>query len=306
MSNAIMTGTTKKKMRKAERGSNIFYAALMAFPVLQFLVFYVGVNFKSFGYAFMQQEKISDTEIIWRFTFDNFTNWFSNSSKLSDLLSTTGMSLLYYGASLLVSIPLAMLFSYYIFKKCLGAKLFRIFLFIPSIVPAAAFVLTYKIVFNDVTPVLFNNTNSLRFDENQLFYILFYNLYVSFGTSVLMYANKMFDISPEIIEAGQLDGATGIKEFWYIVLPLTFSTLSVFLITGVATIFTNQYNLFLFQANPEYRSLGYYMYVLAGATVGHEQEIPNVAALGMSLTAVAIPLTYLVKYCLEKFGPSEE
>ena len=302
MSNNTMV-VKKKKTNKAERGSTIFYAALMAFPVLQFLLFYVGVNFKSFGYAFMEQEKISDTEIIWRATFDNFTRWFSNSSKLKDLLSTTGMSLIYYGATLLVSIPLAMLFSYYVFKKLPGAKTFRIFLFIPSIIPAAAFVLTYKIIFNDITPTLINGMKS--FDESQFFYILFFNLYVSFGTSVLMYANKMFDISPEIIEAGQLDGALGIKEFWYIVLPLTFPTLSVFLVTGVATIFTNQYNLFLFHANPEWRSLGYYMYILAGSTVGYEQEIPNVAALGMLLTVVAIPLTYIVKYCLDKFGPNE-
>ena len=293
----------KKKMNKAERGSNLFYAALMAFPVLQFLIFYVGVNFKSFGYAFMEQEKISDTEIVWHATFENFTRWFSNSSKLKELLSTSGMSLIYYGATLLVSIPLAMLFSYYIFKKLPGAKLFRIFLFIPSIIPAAAFVLTYKIIFNDIAP---NIVGTTRFDDSQFFYILFFNLYVSFGTSVLMYANKMFDISPEIIEAGQLDGALGLREFWYIVLPLTFPTLSVFLVTGIATIFTNQYSLFLFNAAPEWRSLGYYMYILAGSTVGHEQEIPDVAALGMLLTVVAIPLTYAVKYCLDKFGPSEE
>ena len=220
------------------------------------------------------------------------------------MLATSGMSLIYYGATLLVSIPLAMLFSYYVFKKLPGAKLFRIFLFIPSIIPAAAFVLTYKIIFNDIAPNIIDGVKS--FDESQFFYILFFNLYVSFGTSVLMYANKMFDIPPEIIEAGQLDGALGIKEFWYIVLPLTFPTLSVFLVTGIATIFTNQYNLFLFHANPEWRSLGYYLYILAGNTVGYEQEIPNVAALGMLLTVVAIPLTYAVKYCLDKFGPSEE
>ena len=303
MSNLMME-KMKKKTNKAERGSNIFYAALMAFPVLQFLIFYVGVNFKSFAYAFMEQEKISDTEIVWRATFDNFVRWFSNSSQCKDLLSTTGMSLIYYAATLMVSIPLAMLFSYYIFKKLPGAKLFRIFLFIPSIIPAAAFVLTYKIIFNEITPTIIPGSKS--FDQSQFFYILFFNLYVSFGTSVLMYANKMFDISPEIIEAGQLDGALGIKEFWYIVLPLTFPTLSVFLVTGVATIFTNQYNLFLFNADPEWRSLGYYMYILAGSTIGHEQEIPNVAALGMLLTVVAIPLTYGVKYCLDKFGPKEE
>lgn len=305
MSNNMTVHNKRKSGNRMSPGSKVFYALLMAIPVLQFILFYVVVNFKSFGYAFMEQEKISDTEIVWRFTMENFTNWFTNSSKLEELLSTTKMSLFYYGATLVISIPLALLFSYYIFKRMFGAKLFRIFLFIPSIIPAAAFVLSYKILLNDVTPIIFN-TNDLRFDGNQLIYILFFNLYVSFGTSVLMYANKMFDISPEIVEAAQLDGAVGLKEFWYIILPQTFSTLSVFLITGVATIFTNQYNLFLFRGDPEWRSLGYYMYLLAGSTIGHEQEIPNVAALGMILTLVAIPLTYLVKFLLEKFGPSEE
>ena len=305
MFNVTNTKTIAKNKSKMQRGSNIFYAALMAFPVIQFVLFYIVVNFKSFGYAFMQQEKISDTEIVWHFTFDNITQWFSNPSKFRDLLSTTKMSLLYYAVTLAVSIPLGLLFAYYIFKKMPASKLFRIFLFIPSIMPAAAFVLTYKIVLNDVTPVIMGN-NVWRFDRHQLLYILFYNLYVSFGTSVLMYANKMFDISPEIVEAAKLDGAVGIKEFWYIVLPLTFPTLSVFLVTGVATLFTNQYNIFLFNANPRWRSLGYYMYDLAGGTIGHEQEIPNVAALGLILTAVAIPLTFLVKYALEKFGPKEE
>ena len=305
MLGTVKTENPKKRKNKMQRGSNVFYAALMALPVLQFVIFYIAVNFKSFGYAFMQQEKISETEIVWRFTFQNITDWFTNSAKWADLLATSKMSLIYYGASLLVGIPLGLLFAYYIFKKMPMAKTFRIFLFLPSIIPAAAFVLTYKIVLNDVTPVLFH-TEGWRFDANQFGFILFYNLYVSFGTSVLMYANKMFDISPEVIEAGKLDGATGIKEFWHIVLPLTFPTLSVFLITGVATIFTNQYNIFLFNADPQWNSLGYYMYVLAGATVGHEQEIPNVAALGLILTAMAIPLTFVFKYCLEKFGPSED
>jgi ABC-type sugar transport system permease subunit len=85
------TEKVKKRKSKMQRGSNIFYAALMAFPVIQFVVFYIAVNFKSFGYAFMQQEKISDTEVVWRVTLDNFTQWFSNSSKFGDLLATTKM-----------------------------------------------------------------------------------------------------------------------------------------------------------------------------------------------------------------------
>lgn len=304
MVSEVKTQKTVKRKNKMQRGSNIFYAALMAFPVIQFILFYVVVNFKSFGYAFMEQEKI-EGGIVWHVTFKNLIEWFSNSSNLKDLWATTKMSLFYYGATLLVSIPLAMLFSYYIFKKLPASKLFRIFLFIPSIIPAAAFALTYKIMLNDVSWALFE-VEKLRFDGNQLWWILFYNLYVSFGTSVLMYANKMFEIPPEVIEAGKLDGAIGFKEFWHIVLPLTYSTLSVFLVTGIATIFTNQYNLFLFNADPEWRSLGFYIYQLSGDTIRSEEKVPHVAALGLILTAVAVPLTFLVKYCLEKFGPSED
>ena len=307
MASTLTNENRRNGMKSKVKKSTIFYASLMAFPILQFIVFYLAVNFRSFAYAFMDAEIVSENEMIWRFTFKNITAWFTDPSKFGNLLDTTKMSLLYYAVSLVVSIPLGLLFSYYIFKKLPLSKMFRVFLFIPSIIPAAAFVLTFKIMLNNVTPVIFGHTKFI-FDKHELGYVLFYSLYVSFGTSVLMYANKMFDISPEIIEASTLDGAIGIKEFWYIVLPLTFPTLSVFLVTGVATIFTNQYNLFLiFGGTPtEIDTLGYYLYNLAGTTIKKAQDVPNVAALGIILTAVAVPLTLVIKKCLDKFGPSED
>ena len=76
--------TVKTKKNKMQRGSNVFYVALMAFPVIQFILFYIVVNFKSFGYAFMEQEKI-EGGIVWHVTFKNIMEWFSNSSNLKDL-----------------------------------------------------------------------------------------------------------------------------------------------------------------------------------------------------------------------------
>lgn len=302
MTNTLQDTKTKKK-QGLERGSTVFYALLMIFPVAQFLLFYVWVNFKSFGYAFLTPS--ASASKVWDVTFKNITSWFTNESNLKSLMQTGKMSLLFYGVNLGLSIPLGLLFSYYVFKKLPLSGMFRIFLFIPSIIPAAAFVLAYRYLFNEVAHEVLSMPN-LRFDKHPLAHVLFYNFYVSFGTSVLMYANKMFDISPEVIEAGKLDGAIGFKEFWHIVLPLTFPTLSVFLITGVATIFTNQYNLFLFKTNSKFNTLGYHLYILAGNTSGFEREIPPVAALGLILTAIAAPLTFLVKFVLEKFGPSED
>ena len=95
MVEALKTASKTKKKR-LDRGSNIFYALLMIFPVVQFILFYIVVNFKSFGYAFMEQEKISDTDIVWRFTFDNITNWFTNDYSRKMLFSTAKMSTVYY------------------------------------------------------------------------------------------------------------------------------------------------------------------------------------------------------------------
>ncbi len=303
MTNIFQSDKNTKKKKGLEHGSNLFYVILMIFPVVQFMLFYVWVNFKSFGYAFLTSS--GGNEIKWSLTLDNITNWFTNSDSFKTLMQTGKMSLLFYGVNLGLSIPLGLLFSYYVFKKLPLSGVFRIFLFVPSIIPAAALVLAYRYLFNEVAHEVLSMPN-LRFDKHPLAHILFYNFYVSFGTSVLMYANKMFDISPEVIEAGKLDGAIGFKEFWHIVLPLTFPTLSVFLITGVATLFTNQYNLFLFKSNSKFNTLGYHLYILAGNTSGFEREIPPVAALGLILTAIAVPLTFLVKYLLDKFGPSED
>jgi multiple sugar transport system permease protein len=116
-----------------------------------------------------------------------------------------------------------------------------------------------------------------------------------------MYANKMFDISPEVIEAGKLDGAIGFKEFWHIVLPLTFPTLSVFLITGVATIFTNQANLYSFYGHlldHEYQTIGYYLFLLVNGEQYGEEFYTYASALGIACTLIAFPLTMLVKKLL--------
>jgi len=41
----------------------------------------------------------------------------------------------------------------------------------------------------------------------------------------------MDSIDPSLTDAAKIDGATQFKEFWYIVLPMTFSTISLFLVT---------------------------------------------------------------------------
>jgi ABC-type sugar transport system permease subunit len=123
-----------------------------------------------------------------------------------------------------------------------------------------------------------------------------------------MYSNKMSSISDEIIESAHLDGAVGIKEFWYIDFPLIFPTFSTFYITGVVTLFTNQVNLFTFYgagAPGTIQTFGYWMFARV-QSAKTEVDYPVVSAMGLLQTIVAVPLTFFVKWLLEKLGPTTE
>ena len=299
------------------RRSLLFYSIMSAWPVLQFCVFYIGVNFNSILLAF--KEYTNETDFTW--SFHNFKVWldFSDSTYGAYIPKAMVVSLKAYAISLVVGVPLGLFFSYYIFKKMPLSGFFRVVLFIPTIVSSIVLVSMYRLFVNNVAFEFAQkwglvSSSALPFldsTDDRFATMMIYNVFVSFGTSVLMYSNKMSTISPEIIESAQLDGAGALREFFHIVLPMTFSTISVFLITGIAGIFTNQINNFaFFAASPnaydETRTIGYLLYHRTRKAGQNDWEYPSIAALGILLTLIVLPLTFLARYCFERFGPSED
>lgn len=292
--------------------SQIFYIALMVWPVIQFLVFYIGVNVNSFMLAFKEIDANDYSSFTW--SFAAFKTWFTGDTATS-LWKALLISLKSYAISLFIGVPLGILFAYYIFKKKPGAMIFRILLFMPSIITAIVLVTIYSyftnFVYPEVMQKMFGVETSALLSETSTRYgaVMFYNLFVSFGTSVLLYSNKMSNISPEMLEAAELDGANEFQEFFRIVLPQAYSTISVFLITGIAGIFTNEINNFSFfnyTMNEDTTTIGFLMYYRLQRAKSMMNEYPPIAALGLMTTVVVLPLTFLVRHLLEKYGPKEE
>lgn len=311
-----MTDTKRRHRAFRSRRSLIFYTCFLIWPIAQFCVFYIGVNFNSFALAFKNiPDLLKPNE--YTLTFDNFKNWFVSGSADADRLARAlKVSVKTYFITLFISVPLGLFFSYYIFKKLPGAMTFRVMLFMPSIIPSIVLV-TVFIYFTDfVLPDLslkwFNvtvNETLLSSTKTRYGTVMFYNIFVGFGTTVLLYSNKMASISPEVIEAAELDGANTAQEFFRIVLPQTFSTVSIFLVTGVTSIFTNEINNFSFfhySMNPDTTTIGFLMYYKMQHAKKDVTQYPPIAALGLMCTAIAIPVTFFVRWLLDKFGPSED
>ena len=118
------------------RNTKLFYILLVTLPSLQFLFFYVFVNLNSFLLAF----KLFDGNITkYHFGWDNFSRWFTNENKNAELIAAIGISLKSYLISFVITVPLGLFFSYYMFKRMPASKLFRVLLFMPSIISGAVF-----------------------------------------------------------------------------------------------------------------------------------------------------------------------
>ena len=305
----------KSKSEIGQTGNKWVYTLLMAFPVLHFCVFYVYVNANSIAMAFQNVDPVTG-EKIW--VLANFAEQFKFLTT-GPAINMLRVSLLGYVIHLVVGLTTGLLFAYYVCKKRVMSGTFRVLMFLPSIIPAIVLVTIYRYFSDNAFPEiicrLFNLSETpqgLFSNKNtRLAVIIFYDIFVSFGTSVLVYTNKMDSIEPSLTEAAKIDGATPFKEFWHIVLPMTFSTISVFLVTGVASIFMNQMSLFSFYgwAPPaDLDTFGYYFFrkTSEATTYNDKQALCSLSALGLIFSAMAIPLTFGVRYLLNRYGPKED
>lgn len=297
--------TTNKKMAKSRKGDLIFHLCLLAWPLLQFAVFYVAVNLNSFKLAF-------EAPVGGNWT-DNFKFVFS-SAMFPEVLKAVVTSLEFYAITTLFSVPLGLLFAYYIYKHAVGGKVFRFFLFLPSIISSMVMVVLFQNFMGlgmfdilKTDKILLDTTARSAYVPIMIFYI-----WTNLGTTTLIYSNKMGELPPETIEAAQLDGANSFQEFFHIVLPFAFPTLSVFLVTGIATVFSNQYNLFSFFGGTipfDAGTMGYYLFNLvqdyASNGIFDAAAYNRAAALSLVITVIVIPITLLVRRLTEKYGPQD-
>lgn len=290
----------------------MFYASVVALPILQFSIFYIVVNFRSFLFAFQNYDIIDGYSFI---GFDNFVNFFKNLKTDPKLIYSLKNSAILYVCTLVIGSGGAVLFSNYIYKKYRGHSLFRITLFLPNIVSGIVLIIAYKFLIDDGVPEIIKFFGGDRIipplanPKYRFPLVLAFTIWFSFGTQVLMYTSTMSGISPEIVESAQLDGVTPMRELLHITIPMIFPTFVTFITVGVAGFFTNQMGLFSFfgaNADPQIYTFGYYLYVNSWlASMQYDYgAFTELSAMGLIMTMVAVPLTLGIKKVLEKFGPS--
>lgn len=306
-----MERSKRNKLKK-----NLFVYTLIAYPLILFLIFYVVVNFNSILLAFQTIDGSGKSFA----GLNNFKTFLSEMFGEGNLLSYSFInSIKMYFINLVVCMPLYIFFSYLLFKKCFLNKTVSFLVMIPSIMSGLVIALIFVNFIGSNGPLTYimektgrngGKWLNLLYDEKYAFgTTLFYMIWLSFATSLIVYPTAMRGINPEVLESAKIDGISNMfQELWYIILPLIYPTLTTFLITGFAAIFSTSGPLleFYYTDAPDYVSnMGYYFTKMI-LVDGTEFSYPKYAAGGIILTIIVAPLTILLKWALEKFGPATE
>lgn len=305
-------------MLKRKSKEAIFVHLMVAYPLLQFFIFYIGINFNSVLLAV----KFYNIDTA-NFDFLPASNFLFNFKNVThDLIydsvvrGSLGISAIHYAVSLFISIPLSIFSSFCIYKKVPAAGFFKTVLFLPSIISGIVLILTFKYFVEYAVPQIaesffdIKNFPMLLIDKRYaLLMQILYGLWIGFGGNIILYTNAMSKIPDSLTEYGKIEGMNAMQELRHLVLPFIYPTLTTFLVLSVVGFFVSQGSLYgFYSANaPTYTyTVGYYFFIKVFGSKSTFFEHPYAAASGLIFTLIAAPLTLLVKYLLEKFGPQIE
>lgn len=307
---------SKSKLRSKQKNKLIFYSIFIAIPVLHFLVFYVYINFNSIVMAFQKYVVEDGKGLVSKPAyFENFkTAWASfidNPLRLRN-------SLLFNGINIFIGTPLILLFSFYIYKKGRWSGFYRVILFLPQVLSEVVLGLLYKYLMDTAAPSLLSNlfgysgSGILYESETRFAATMIFHMMMTFGTNTLIYSSTMSGINPSLIEAAQMDGASPLQEFFHVVFPSIYATMVTMLIVSVSVTFTEQFRVFtLFEGEVGVAdNIGYYLYHQAQNSKlwsdgGAIMPYPVLAAYGLILTVITVPVSLGARYALNKVGPKE-
>ena len=305
----------KKKRRFSQQRihSLLFAYGWLAYPIIIFLIFYVGVNINSFLMSFQDWTMLDGYRFFKTDVFRNYRDFLQKIIDSPLLGIAFKNSLIFYIVPQVVLLPTQIIFSYVIFAKVRGYNVIRALTLLPNIISGFIVVLLFKKFVESALPSIMLQITGNDFPNliktQPLFMLLFTQIFLSLSSNIIVLPNVMGRIPDSLFESAKIDGMKNMwQELWYIIIPLVWDVLSVGLITGFAGILGNTGLLvpfYMYTAPQNVYTIGYYFYVGAVAA-SSDAGYPALAAGGLMMTAIMIPLTFLFKYFIEHVMPSTE
>ena len=291
----------KIKANKGKRAALIF-CYVMLIPAAWEIIKYFIVNAGSILLAFTDGE-IGSSPL----TFNNFERLFTELAFADSTIYASLLNTLKYFLLGIAKIFVSYLIAFFLFKKLAGYKFFRFFFFLPSVIAPVISVTIFIAVTEVYGPLwevlkLLTGSGYEEFVTNPATatnYILVYVALSGFGMNYLILMGAMNRIPTEFFEAAALDGCSPWREFWSIISPLVWETLSTLLVLHFTQLFIASGPILYFTngaANTFTLSFWIFNEVRGGM-----YNYPS--AVGIFFTVAALPIVFGIRFLMSKINP---
>ena len=320
----------KKQKTIGMKRAEIFCICTLAYMLVHWLIFYVGQNINSILLAFQKFDPETEKQVFLASShvFDNFKKFFH------DLFQDPSIGKYFLTGALyhligVVALPLSWMVSFVIYKKLPLSGLFKVVLFLPSILSAMVIAMIFKYaaldgfrgVWMNILELPYNEFPSLLYNEKYaLPTMIGYQFFFAVNGSLLINIGTMSRTPVDLVEYGKLEGLSLFQEFYTVTLPLMFPMLQVMCLGIFVGFFNAVGPLYALYGDghaagifmPEnIKTFGYYM--LTSVISGNANDLGDArymygytTAANLSIGLFSIPIVWGTKKLFDLFDPEAD
>lgn len=164
---------------------------------------------------------------------ENYVKVFGDSEVWQSLINTFKYAIVEVPFSIAIALVLAVLLN----RKMKGRSAYRTIIFLPMVAAPAAVAMVWRWLFNSDFGLLNNvfnlNVKWVSDPKIAVYSIAVIGVWSVLGYNMVLFLSGLQEIPHDYYEAAQIDGATGVKSFFHITIPLLSPTIFFVLITRV-------------------------------------------------------------------------
>jgi multiple sugar transport system permease protein len=164
---------------------------------------------------------------------NNYTKLFADIEVWQGLINTVKYATVEVVFSIIIALLLAVLLN----KKMKGRSTYRTIFFLPMVVAPAAIAMIWRWLFNSefglLNHILGTNTNWISSPKIAIYSIAVIGIWSIIGYNMVLFLSGLQDVPKDYYEAASIDGASEVKQFFNITLPLISPTIFFVCITRI-------------------------------------------------------------------------
>lgn len=224
----------RKKRQAGTLGKYFYVFILPAFVV--YLLFSIVPFLYTFYYSFTDYTDMNPVNLSF-VGLKNYIKVFNTPLMITAIKNSVLYAIMLTSLQTILALPLAVLLD----KKLKTRNLLRAVFFFPAVFSSLIIGYLWNFIMSSSDYGLINNLlHQLGFGtfnfftaDRALFSVILTRAWQWTGWAMVIYLANLQSISPDLYEAADIDGAGGIKKFFYVTLPLMCPSVKIIVVTGL-------------------------------------------------------------------------